>query len=117
MNDRLPGESRNSGENTPLGAINEIRADENMVLTADQQLGEVTSLNEPSFTQVDLRLYHRFLFAERHGTGEIYFQVFNLLDRVNYGRIYGRIDSPLFGKGITLAGPPRTVELGLRFTY
>ena len=91
--------------------------DENKRLPPEMQLEPVTSLSEPNFSQIDLRLYRPFPFADQRGAGEIYIQIFNLLDRVNYGMVYGRIDSPLFGTGITLAGPPRTIELGLRFTY
>jgi hypothetical protein len=47
----------------------------------------------------------------------MFLQVFNLLDRVNGGLIDGRVISPEFGQVIGLAGPPRTVELGLRLGY
>jgi outer membrane receptor protein involved in Fe transport len=117
MTDRLEGERRNNGSNTSLDAINEIRADANKTFTPEGQLAPVTSLSEPRFEQIDLRLYKQFPLSAERGNGEVYFQVFNLLDKVNPGLIYGRANSPLFGTAITLAGPPRTVELGLRLTY
>jgi hypothetical protein len=43
--------------------------------------------------------------------------VFNLLNRENYGLIEGRVTSRNFGQPITLAGPPRTIEIGLKFGY
>jgi hypothetical protein len=116
LTDRPEGVNRNTGADTPLGPINAVRAEHNAYLPDDQQLEPVYSLEEPLFSQVDLRLYRRFPFGER-GTGEVYFQVFNLLDRQNAGLIEGRVVSQNFGEPITLAGPPRTIEMGLRFTY
>jgi hypothetical protein len=47
----------------------------------------------------------------------VFLQVFNLFDRENEGRIEGRAVSASFGRTVDLAGPPRTVELGLRIGY
>ena len=44
-------------------------------------------------------------------------QVFNVLDRENPGLVEGRAISQSFGETITLAGPPRTVEAGLKIAY
>ena len=38
-------------------------------------------------------------------------------DRENIGVVEGRAISPDFGERIGLAGPPRTLELGLRVRY
>ena len=44
-------------------------------------------------------------------------EVFNLLDRYNAGPIEGRITSSSFGRPVGYIGPPRTIELGLRFGF
>ena len=46
-----------------------------------------------------------------------FLQVINLLDRENGGLVEGRVASQSFGQVITLAGPPRTVELGFRIGH
>ena len=80
-------------------------------------LDPVRSLpGEPDFFQIDLRLYKKFGTKDK-GFSELFLQVFNLLDRENIGLIEGRAISPNFGNPITLAGPPRTFELGLRVRY
>jgi len=111
INDRPDGVGRNAGENASLTAINALR---------DQvffPLAPVTSLDEPSFFQVDARLFWPFGIGDKNGRGELFLQVFNLLDRDNWGLIEGRAISPNFGRPITLAGPPRTLELGFRIGY
>jgi len=117
LTDRPEGVRRNSGADTPLAAINAVRAQHNEILPADEQLEPVRSLSEPHFSQIDLRLYRPFPFGKGRGVGTFYFQVFNLLDRQNSGLIEGRVTSNNFGHPITLAGPPRTIELGLKLTY
>jgi hypothetical protein len=117
LTDRPPGVRRNSGQNTPLGPINQVRRQRNEDLPAHQQLEPVTSLSEPSFSQLDLRLYRPFPFAAGRGVGEVFFQVFNLFDSQNAGLIEGRATSQNFGRPITLAGPPRTIEVGARFKF
>jgi hypothetical protein len=107
ISERPEGVGRNTGKDTPLAAVNELRAEEG--------LPPVTSLDEPEFYQVDVRLYKRFGFRDGKGNGELFVQVFNLLNRENYGLIEGRAISGNFGRPISLAGPPRTVEVGLRF--
>ena len=44
-------------------------------------------------------------------------EIFNLLDRENPGLVEGRAISQNFGETITLAGPPRTIEAGLKVAY
>ena len=119
LSDRPEGVSRNSGKTTPLEAINLERSkfNEEINYKEDWVLDPITSLREPSFLQVDLRLSKPFLFSDGRGKGEFFFQVFNLLNRENYGLIEGRVTSRNFGEPITLAGPPRTVELGFRVGY
>jgi hypothetical protein len=111
VNDRPDGVTRNAGENTSLDAINAVRDQ------AVFSLEPVTSLDEPSYFQVDARLFWPFAIGDSRGQGEFFLQVFNLLDRDNWGLIEGRATSPNFGRPITLAGPPRTLELGFRIGY
>lgn len=105
--DRPDGVARNTGEDTPLAVVNALRLDEG--------LAAVSGLDEPDFYQVDLRVYRRFALAK--GRAETYVQIFNLFDRVNPGLVEGRVLARNFGETITLAGPPRTVEAGLKFDY
>jgi hypothetical protein len=113
LTDRPEGVDRNAGEDASVAAINAVR-DQPVV-----PLSPISSVpDEPSFFQVDLRLYRAFgAGAGRRGRGELFLQIFNLLDRENVGLIEGRAISPNFGRPISLAGPPRTVELGLKFTH
>jgi hypothetical protein len=117
LTDRPDGVGRNSGADTSIAAVNLLRMEHNEDLPADMQLDPVISLEEPFFSQIDLRLYRPFPLAEGRGGGQIYFQVFNLLDRENAGLIEGRAVSQSFGRAITLAGPPRTIEMGLSFAF
>ncbi len=40
-----------------------------------------------------------------------------MFNRENFATVEGRATARNFGEGIALAGPPRSVELGLRFGY
>ena len=108
-NDRPEGIRRNTGEETPLATVNTLR----------RALGlpEVTSLTEPSFFQVDLRLWMPFAARQGSSPGLFYLQVVNLLDRFNGGPVEGRVASHEFGHAVGLAGPPRTVQLGVRLGF
>jgi hypothetical protein len=111
LTDRPEGVGRNEGEDSSLAAINAVR-DQEVV-----DLDPITSLpDEPDFFQIDLRLYKQFGIKDK-GFSELFLQIFNLTDRENVGLIEGRAISPNFGEPITLAGPPRTVEVGLRVRY
>lgn len=109
LTDRPDGVGRNTGADTDLAALNAFRAEEG--------LAAVQILDEPSFAQVDVRVYKRFPFNSEKGTGEFFFQVFNVFNRENFATVEGRATARNFGEGIALAGPPRSVELGLRFGY
>ncbi len=108
-NDRPEGVKRNTGEATPLEPVNTLR----------RALGlpEVTGLSEPSFFQVDLRLWLPFAARQGRSPGQVYLQMVNLLDRFNGGPVEGRIASRTFGQPVGLAGPPRTVQLGVRLGF
>ena len=107
--DRPAGIGRNTGEDTPLDSVNAIRAEEG--------LPEVHSLHEPTFMQVDLRVWKPFNFRDGHGGGEAFLQVFNLMDRFNGGPIEGRVTSRNFGEAIGQVGPPRTLEFGFKLDF
>jgi hypothetical protein len=107
--DRPAGIGRNTGKDTPLGPVNELRAREG--------LAPVGSLDEPNFVQWDLRIWRAFGLGGRKTQAEAYFQVFNLLDRFNGGPVEGRVTSRSFGEAIGLAGPPRTLELGVKVGF
>jgi hypothetical protein len=109
LSDRPNGVGRNTGEDTSLDVINALRVEEG--------LDPVSSLNEPSFFQVDLRVYRPFTWNGGRGHGAFYLQVINLTDRQNGGLIEGRAISQSFGRVISLAGPPRTLELGFRIGH
>jgi hypothetical protein len=108
-NDRPEGVERNSGKYTDLEAINEIRR------TWD--LPEISGLSEPSLTQLDLKIAKLFATSRGQSAVEVYLQVFNVLDTYNGADVIGRITSQNFGRAGRLAGPPRTVELGLRYAF
>jgi hypothetical protein len=114
--DRPKGVARNTGASTSLKPINELRAEEG--------LPPVRSLEEPTFSQVDLKLSRPFGLRSPGGSptaratgGEFYLQVFNLLDRFNAGTLEGSATSRRFGMPTSLAGPPRTLELGMKLQF
>jgi len=115
LTDRPDGVARNAGEDTDLDAINAFRTSTQNPNPATRV--PISSLEEPTFAQLDLRIRRPFVFKNGRGTGEFYLQIFNLLDRENIGLIDGRIVSENFGRGITLAGPPRTVVTGFRIGF
>ena len=118
--DRPPGVRRNTGASTPLGPINQVRQGANILR---QEVGlpplpPVTSIpSPPKFAQVDVRLSRAFPWGDHHGGGELFVQVFNVLNRFNGGPIEGRVISPDFGRPIGQQGPPRTIEAGLKIGF
>lgn len=110
--DRPRGLGRNSGEDTPLWVVNSLRAEENVRNGA--ALPPISSLEEPDFFQVDVRLQKNLGGRPRGWSGSVYVQVYNLFDRVNASAIQGRVVARDFGRPLALAGPPRTFEVGLR---
>lgn len=105
--DRPEGVGRNSGADTPLEPVNALRA--------RFGLDPIGRLRERPLVQVDLRLTRPFVFRRR-GTGELFLQVFNAFDRLNVGQVEGRVTARNFGEPITAAGPPRTLEVGLKLS-
>ncbi|HYS04468.1 MAG TPA: carboxypeptidase regulatory-like domain-containing protein [Candidatus Dormibacteraeota bacterium] len=118
--DRPPGVRRNTGSSTPLDPINTVRQKANILR---QEVGLaplplLTSIPDaPWLAQVDLRLTRPFAWGDRNAAGALYIQVFNLLGRFNGGPIEGRVISPDFGRAIGQAGPPRTIEAGLKIGF
>ncbi len=107
--DRPPGVSRNSGVDTPLDAINTYR-------TA-HGLAPVGGLSAPSLSQLDLRVYRPFNFKSGKAQGQAFAQIFNVFNRFNGGLVEGRVLAANFGQVISNAGPPRSVELGLKMSF
>jgi hypothetical protein len=73
--------------------------------------------SSPTLSQLDLRVYRPFTFRGGKGTGQAFVQVFNVLNRFNGGLVEGRVLARNFGEVITAAGPPRTIELGLKIGF
>jgi hypothetical protein len=107
--DRPSGVGRNTGEDTPAGAVNGYRA--------LHGLGPVDVPSSPDLSQLDLRIYRPFTFHGGKGTGQAFVQVFNVLNRFNGGLVEGRALARNFGEVITAAGPPRTIELGVKIGF
>jgi hypothetical protein len=107
--DRPYGVDRNTGAATPLEIVNSERA--------RTGLPPVTHLTEPALLQVDLRVWKPFLLRGDGRQGEIFLQVFNLLNRFNGGPVDGNMTSKNFGQAIGLAGPPLTLEAGMRLSF
>ncbi|MCZ6832539.1 MAG: TonB-dependent receptor [Acidobacteria bacterium] len=115
LTDRPEGVGRNSGEKTDLALINDLRRQYN-----DQRqlnLAPIRTLSEPTFAQVDMRVWKSFPLAGGRGNGQIFIQIFNVLDRFNGGPIEGRVIAPDFGQPIGQVGPARTFELGVRMAF
>jgi len=106
--DRPPGIGRNTGESTPLSVVNEIRTEKGLPV--------VTSLNEPSLVQLDLRVWKTFPLGSGN-EGQFFVQVFNLFNRVNPAMMEGRVTAVNFGQPTAQATLPRTVESGVRFAF
>ena len=94
--DRPVGVGRNTGEDTSLQPINELRA--------HFGLAPVTALRAPSFLQVDVRMARPFEFGASKRRGQAYIQVINLFNRFNGGPVEGRVISEDFGRPIGYAG-------------
>ncbi|HXI04600.1 MAG TPA: TonB-dependent receptor [Candidatus Saccharimonadales bacterium] len=107
--DRPAGVGRNTGSRTDLGVINSMRK--------AVGLSAVHHLEEPNFYQVDLKLSRPFAFRQGGYPGELYVQIFNLFDRFNGGPVDGAVLSDHFGEPIGMAGPARTVVLGLKMGF
>lgn len=107
--DRPRGIARNAGEDAPLAAINALRD--------EVGLARIERLRAPDFAQVDLRVSRPFEIREGKGGGELYVQVFNVLNRFNGGAVEGRVTVGDFGRPVGYAGPPRTFEVGMRLGW
>ncbi len=108
-NDRPAGVGRNTGDDTKLDSINALRRKAGLPM--------IESLTSQDFLEVDFRLARPYQFGAGKTKGEWFMQVFNLFDRNNVSLIEGRVTSRSFGQPLGLAGPPRTLELGVRFGF
>jgi hypothetical protein len=105
--DRPAGVGRNTGADTPLGAVNALRA--------EAGLPPATHLSEPALIQFDLKVSCPFPLGR--GQGEAYLQIYNLFNRVNGAPIDGAATSHTFGEPVGLMGPPQSVEGGFRLRF
>lgn len=109
-NDRPEGVGRGSGGLAPeLGPINTWRAANGLQAISDEDLNGANSFNW------DLRLSRGF----QVGRGlrlEGLLEVFNVSNRVNYGRFVSNARLATLGQP-TVAGDPRQVQLGARVTF
>ena len=117
-NERPPGVARNSGSKTHIPTLNAVRegwcADDPDEATPCLAAIE-GSLDEPNFLQMDLRIARAFAMGQTSIEGFV--QIFNLFDRANLGWVDGELTSETFGEPQVLIGPPRIVELGVRFGF
>ncbi len=77
------------------------------------------TLQGAGYADVDLRLSRNLTMAKWTPGAHpvtIGLDVFNLLDRVNYGSYVGTVTSPLFGQPV-MARAPRQVQLSARYTF
>jgi hypothetical protein len=72
-------------------------------------------LEGPGFSSVDVSLIKNTVIAEA-ATVQFRFEVFNLLDRANFGLPDGFLGSPSFGRVLS-AGTTRRIQLGLKFLF
>src|SRR4029078_4129196 len=109
LSDRPAGLSRNTGQDTPIEVVNQLRA-------ADG-LPAVSSLEEPSLVQVDLRVFRPFTLKGKKTDSDAFIQVFNLFDGFNGAAVEGSATSKHFSQPLGVAGPPRTFEVGVRLGF
>lgn len=69
----------------------------------------------PGFAQWDFSLFKNFSLAESK-TLQVRAEVFNILNRPNFGVPVNDINSPSFGQ-IQMASPPRLVQLAMKFLF
>ena len=90
-----------------------------LALATTSQAAELSidDLEEPWFSQVDLKISKPFAARNGRNPGEFFVQIFNLFDRFNGGPIEGAAISRDFGEPIGQIGPPRTIEVGFRIGF
>ena len=126
--ERPAGLARNTGANTPISLVNQIREEwcnDTVMVDGNAEPTEQLAtpclpaydgtLEEQNFFQVDVRVGRAFGMGDSQV--EAFVQIFNLFNRANRGYVDGAINSRNFGKPLTLVGPPRIVEMGVRFGF
>jgi hypothetical protein len=121
--ERPAGLGRNTGASTPINVVNQQREAWCTDVDSHGNPKEETPclppftgrLTEPDFVQVDVKVAKNFGGA--HADFQGYVQVINVFNHANLAGVDGAINSANFGKPLTLAGPPRIVELGLKFGF
>jgi hypothetical protein len=69
-----------------------------------------------SFINLDLALGKSFRFTERQSL-DFRFEVFNSLNRANFGLPIGLLGSPAFGAAVETANPARLVQFALEYKF
>ncbi|MEE8386659.1 MAG: TonB-dependent receptor, partial [Dehalococcoidia bacterium] len=126
--ERPAGLGRNTGANTPISLVNQVREEwcnDTVMVDGNAEPTEQLAtpclpaydgtLQEQDFIQVDLRVGKAFDMGDSQL--EAFVQIFNIFNRANRGFVDGAINSRNFGKPLTLMGPPRIVEMGVRFGF
>ena len=68
------------------------------------------------FINLDMALGKKFRFSENHNL-EFRTEVFNVLNRTNYGLPIRTIGAPGFGSSIDTVNPARIIQLALKYSF
>ena len=74
------------------------------------------TLRGDGFINLDMALGKNFRFSENHNL-EFRTEVFNVLNRTNYGLPIRTIGAPGFGSSIDTVNPARIIQLGLKYSF
>jgi len=75
-----------------------------------------SSIEGPGFWTIDLALSRLVSIADRHNL-EFRLEMFNLLNNFNWGDPVINYDVGTFGQITTMAGAPRIIQLGLKYSF
>jgi hypothetical protein len=73
-------------------------------------------IREPGYANVDASLLKDFALADRAFV-QFRTEVFNLLNRPNFGRPQASLASPTLGQILSTSGSPRIIQLALKFIF
>ncbi|CAN5578333.1 hypothetical protein BH18ACI1_BH18ACI1_05550 [soil metagenome] len=75
------------------------------------------SLRGPGFASLDLAIHRRFGLGRENTNLEFRWEVFNALNRANFGLPNRTVNSSSFGTITTLQGDPRIMQFAVRFNF
>lgn len=75
------------------------------------------SLRGPGFASLDMAIHRRFGLGRENTNLELRWEVFNVLNRANFGLPNRNISSSSFGTITTLQGDPRIMQFAVRFNF